>query len=624
MVLTILMKFPGDVAAQTSTGGNTNGATFALNSYVIEGNTVFPPEMFNILTNYLGTNMDFVRLREGLGKLQLRYHELGYPTISVTLPQQKLTNGVLHLKIVEGKLNDIRVTGNRWFSTANVLRALPSLTTNIFLNTKWFQPELDRANLNQDRQIYPVISPGLEPGTTALELQVKDRFPLHGHFEINDKSSPGTPLLRSDVAVQFGNLWQHENQVGFDYNFSPQKMKPGDQLPKFYDQPTVASYSTYYRLPLGFDRGLRQNYETLPVDFGYDEITHRFNLPPPTGRPELVVYASRSTTDTGTRLGPVTTLTDTATLHVFTQNAEHDPTVTENAGVKFILPLPPLRGIQSSVTAGLDIKSYRIQTFSTNFTTVQQFDDTDPNNPVLTYSDTVPLAYRGGNSLTYLPLSFGWSGSRLDSQGIFSFNYNQSVFLAPLASSRKGFQAVAGSPNAGGNYTTINAGLTRQQNLPKDWAAILNLNGQWSSEPLINNEQFGIGGTGGVRGYQEGESYGDTGWRAQFDLRAPAVNVGYFPTATGEIPASLRCSYFIDYGEVNILDRPTIIGHRLNEWGTGVGFFLTIGEHITARLTLAWALLNTADGGAVKNNGTPPIQTPQGDMQAYFSIGCQF
>jgi len=624
MGLTLLLEYPGGVAAQTAAGGNTNKTTFTLKSIVIEGNTVFPPELFTILTNYVGANMDFVRLREGLGKLQLRYHELGYPTISVTLPPQKLTNGILRIKIVEGKLQRIQITGNHYFSEANIHRALPSLETNIFLNTKWFQPELDRANQNQDRQIYPVISPGFEPGTTLLELKVKDRLPLHGHFEVNDKSSPGTPLLRMDTAVQYGNLWQHENQIGFDYNFSPQKQKPGNQLPRFYDQPAIASYSAFYRLPLGINQGLRENYEAQQVNFGYDEITHRFNLPPPTGRPEIIFYASRSTTDTGTRLGPETTLTDTATLHVFTQNAEHDPTVTENAGTKLVLPLPPVRGIQSSLVAGVDIKSYRIKTFSTNFTTVQQFDATDPSHPVLTYSDTVPLPYLGGNSLIYLPLTFGWSGSRPDSEGSFSFNYNQSVFLKSLATSRKGFQDVAGATQAGGNYTTINAGLVRDQKLFGEWSALFNVNGQWASAPLINNEQFGIGGTGGVRGYQEGESYGDTGWRAAFDLRAPSIIAGRFPTATGDVPAELRCSWFMDYGEVNILDRPTIIGHHLNEWGTGVGFLLTIGENITARLTLGWALLNTADGGAVKNNGTPPIQTPQGDMQAYFSIGCQF
>jgi hypothetical protein len=44
------------------------------------------------------------------------------------------------------------------------------------------------------------------------------------------------------------------------------------------------------------------------------------------------------------------------------------------------------------VSAGFDVKSYQMWTFHTNYTTVQQFDDSDTNSPpVLTYSDTVPL-----------------------------------------------------------------------------------------------------------------------------------------------------------------------------------------------------------------------------------------
>jgi hypothetical protein len=47
------------------------------------------------------------------------------------------------------------------------------------------------------------------------------------------------------------------------------------------------------------------------------------------------------------------------------------------------------------------------------------------------------------------------------------------------------------------------------------------------------------------------------------------------------------------------------------QWGTGLSFLLTIGEHVDARLTLAWALKNT------------PV-TIAGNAQAYFSIGAQF
>jgi len=146
------------------------------------------------------------RLREGLGELQLLYRNLGFPTISVTLPQQRLTNGTVEVKVIEGKLESINVISNRFFTSNNIMRALPSLTTNVLINTKWLQPELDRANLNPDRQIYPVISPGLEPGYTDLNLNVKDRLPLHGHIEFNDKSTPLTPLVRIDTALQYNNL----------------------------------------------------------------------------------------------------------------------------------------------------------------------------------------------------------------------------------------------------------------------------------------------------------------------------------------------------------------------------------------------------------------------------------
>ena len=104
----------------------------------------------------------------------------------------------------------------------------------------------DRANANRDRQIYPVIGPGPDPGTTELTLKVKDRLPLHGRMEINDKSSPGTPPLRVDTAAQYGNLWQHENQIGIDYNFSPEALKASEDHAEPYESPLVTSYSGFY------------------------------------------------------------------------------------------------------------------------------------------------------------------------------------------------------------------------------------------------------------------------------------------------------------------------------------------------------------------------------------------
>ena len=580
-----------------------------ISTYHIDGNTVLPPEKFGMLSNY--TNVTFPELREGLGKMQLRYRELGFPTINVSLPQQKLTNGVVHVKVIEGRLSDIVVSGNRYFSSNNVRRALPSLATNILLNTKWFQPELDQANANRDRQIYPVISPGFEPGTTMLELKVKDQLPLHGRVEVNDKSSPGTPLLRLDTAIQFGNLWQREQQIGFDYNFSPQAFKPDNSVHGFYDLPLVTSYSAFYRIPFGGGHSQREELEQKPANFGFDEVSHQFILPPPSGHPDLTLYAARSASGTPVRYGPLQVIFTNTLANIGSQSGQQSFTFNNNLGAKFNFPLAEFAGIRSSFSLGVDFKSYSAPTFSTNFTYFSLYALDNFGNPVLVTNDTIRLPSNSRAELRYFPLSFGWSAARPDAWGSFAFSYSQSVFLQALATARTNFQNVAAAAGAGGNYTTINAGLARDQKLFGNWSALLNVNGQWASAPLINNEQIALGGTGGVRGYQQGEIYGDTGWRALFDLRAPPINIGYFPTATGSIPAALRYSWFMDYGQTYLIDRPTTANLSYTQWGTGLAFFLTAGEHFDARLTLAWALTDTPT-------------TAAGTAQAYFSVGAQF
>jgi hypothetical protein len=348
-------------------------------------------------------------------------------------------------------------------------------------------------------------------------------------------------------------------------------------------------------------------------------VSHKFNLPPPSGHPELTLYASHSSSDSHLQYGPVKTIFTNVLADIGSQFAQHMPSANDNFGAKLTVPLDEFAGIKSTLILGADFKSYAAHMLATNVTFFNLYALDAYGNRVLTTNKTLRVAANSDQRLFYIPLSFGWSAYRPDKTGAFQFTVNQSVFLSALGSARTNFQVAAGNSRAGGDYTTINAGIVRQQNLPGGWMIVANANGQWASAPLISNEQFGIGGTTGVRGYREGEAYGDSGWRALLDLRAPALNVGYFPTATGEIPALLRCSIFTDYGQVYFLDRAG--QSPVSEWGAGLGFFLTAGEHFDARLTLAWALL-----GAAPKTGSTTIstQTVAGNAQAYFSVGYQF
>jgi hypothetical protein len=444
-----------------------------------------------------------------------------------------------------------------------------------------------------------------------LTLKVKDRLPLHAHFEINDKATPGTPPLRIDTAVQYNNLWQREQQFGLEYNFSPQSFKSFDTEPRFYEQPSIASYSSFYRIPLGNGENLRDRSEQMPVDFGYDQVTHQFHMPPPMGEPELVLYASRSASEIPLHIGPLSVVDSTPLSDLTQQTGERDVTDNEDLGLKLTVPLKEFAGIHSSFAFGVDFKTYTSSSYQTNYTYVAQYGLDAFGNRVLTTNYTIALGAARHQWLDYLPLSVGWSAARPDPHGTTSFNINESVFLSPLESARTNFQSVAGTSKAGGNYGITTAGLTREEPLGGDWSILLHADGQWSSEAIINNEQYALGGTAGVRGYEEGESYGDLGWRVMTDVRAPAVAVGEFPNGSQRIPAHLRMSLFMDYGESFLIERSGVPFDHIEEWGTGIGAYYNAGQRFDARLTLAWALHD----GAIRNAG---------DTSAYFSIGFQF
>ena len=119
------------------------GPRFEVEKYLIMGNSVLAPQiMAEVLTNIdgaFGTNVSFEGIRTVLAELQRAYHERGYVTVTLGLPQQKLTNATVKVQVTEGRLADITVKGNRYFSSNNVMRALPSLHTNMVLNGPIFR-----------------------------------------------------------------------------------------------------------------------------------------------------------------------------------------------------------------------------------------------------------------------------------------------------------------------------------------------------------------------------------------------------------------------------------------------------------------------------------------------------
>lgn len=592
-------ELTGETEAQTapSTTQTNTGPTFEVAKYQVLGNTLLTPETIaQAITNApaaFGTNVNLAGVQSALTELQQAYRARGYVTASVALPQQKLADATIKVQVTEGRLAAINVRGNHWFSSNNVMRALPSLHTNMILNGLVFQSELNRANANQDRQIYPVIGPGPDPGTSELTLKVKDRIPLHGKLELNNQSTPGTPALRLNTSAAYNNLWQHEHSLGVQYSFSPTYDKGGNQW-DLYDQPLIANYSAFYRMPFGNPEALSDVIASEPGSFGYSEAERRFILPPASGVPELTAYASRSTIDAGVQQLANEVLLDIPGVRTISRRiSQQDITINESVGARLTEPLRGTDKFNSSFGQGLEFKSYSLNSAKTNSFILSEitYDANGNQNPpvVSTVNSPDPAALR---ELQYLPLSLSYNASWRLPHATLGFGLSASANTW-YSGSKSNLQSISSSTKSTGHWVTLDPSFTADITWHTNWVLSARADARWASEPLISNEQFGVGGIASVRGYHEGEVFGDSGFHVTLEQKTPPHLVGL---VAGKLPLTVRGSIYTDYARTYLIDPQGRAGST-SLWGVGFGTVASVGSYWDVRFLVSLPLL---DAGSTK------------------------
>jgi len=196
---------------------------FEISAFEVEGNTLLlEAEIQSSLAGFAGPSKTAEDVETARDALEGLYHKKGYPTVLVNIPEQTVEEGVVRLRVLESKIRRVKVTGNRYFTMDKILRELPSFRPGEILYVPKVEAELNKVNRNPDFKVAPVLMPGKEAGAIDVELKVKDRLPLHGSVELNNRSSHDTTDLRLNAMIRYDNLWQKEHSISFQYQTSPE------------------------------------------------------------------------------------------------------------------------------------------------------------------------------------------------------------------------------------------------------------------------------------------------------------------------------------------------------------------------------------------------------------------
>ncbi|MDD5449970.1 MAG: ShlB/FhaC/HecB family hemolysin secretion/activation protein [Candidatus Omnitrophica bacterium] len=182
------------------------GPSFVLKEVVITGATIFTQEELKpVYEPYLGKETNFDGLNEIAKQIKSKYTQKGYVTTIVYIPEQQIAEGKVEIKVAEGKAGEVKIEGNKWFSSS-LLRKYIHIKKNDILNLAALQKDLLRLNKNSDLEVKTVIAQGKEPGTSDIVLRVSDNKPNHVGLSFDNQGTRLIGVARGAASLRSTNL----------------------------------------------------------------------------------------------------------------------------------------------------------------------------------------------------------------------------------------------------------------------------------------------------------------------------------------------------------------------------------------------------------------------------------
>ena len=187
---------------------NTEQVTFKLKNINITGNTVFPTYVLMRLVDFkIGQEVTINDLIMSANDITDYYQAKGYISTIAYLPPQKVKNGSVEIKILEGKYGNVAINPGKW-ERASYLNKHYLKDNNIepgkILNVKDVRNALTEMNTEEYMKGAVSFADNEESEEFSdVTLDVKDRFPLNLDIRYDNQ---GRELIGTQRGVLYAGL----------------------------------------------------------------------------------------------------------------------------------------------------------------------------------------------------------------------------------------------------------------------------------------------------------------------------------------------------------------------------------------------------------------------------------
>jgi hemolysin activation/secretion protein len=187
----------------------------------ITGNTVFPTaELEKIAAPFENRELTSTDLEELRRRLTAHYIERGYINSGAVIPDQSIADGVVEMRVVEGRLTRTEIEGTvhfskDYFSDRIALSAGPPL--NLRDLERRLQVLLGHPMV---RSMNAQLAPGEQPGEAVLRAQVVEAPRYELGAQVDNKLAPSLGEAKLTLSGAVNNLLGRGDQLGAELGYA--------------------------------------------------------------------------------------------------------------------------------------------------------------------------------------------------------------------------------------------------------------------------------------------------------------------------------------------------------------------------------------------------------------------
>ena len=273
------LLFPRD---EQRPAADTGGPRFTVYGFEFTGNTVFPEaRLRRVVERYVDLELNLFELNSAADAVTRFYRRQGYPVARAIIPAQRVTDGVVHIEVVEGRIGKVRFDGNRRYSDATLRARMATLTSGRVVTLDELERALLLLNDLPGLTARATLEPGTEFGATDVVVKVEEK-PVDVALQLSNTGRREVGTIRLDAGASL------DNPLGFGDQISVRDVRSEGGLFEYkrigYSAPLGASglrvsaarSTVEYRVAGDFDAlGIRGNVQGSEVGLSYPLVRGR-------------------------------------------------------------------------------------------------------------------------------------------------------------------------------------------------------------------------------------------------------------------------------------------------------------------------------------------------------------